>query len=271
MVFFQSRDRTSKHYSSESYEESLPDCPYPWIFGVGHVPSKSETLTNTNTKIFPVSHTEYVRESSRNSYVICAYDGDAPRWTNTPAPLPQACVQYFGICHSVLPNGHLRVNVESIILSLVPLSSPDQSTISTPTRKRKFQAIASPSTASKITINSIPPVSASSSYVLSWSFINTSIHMTFEHVGSINQCVLGDSVPLGNPASSSALTMPNYGASSSMSVRLQSVPPVDINMHPDSGAAPSPLSTIDDFEADESLPPVASQSSKAKGKKKAKF
>ncbi|EDR08645.1 uncharacterized protein LACBIDRAFT_326832 [Laccaria bicolor S238N-H82] len=209
MVFFQSRDRTSKHYSSESYEESLPDCPYPWIFGVGHVPSKSETLTNTNTKIFPVSHTEYVRESSRNSYVICAYDGDAPRWTNTPAPLPQA--------------------------------------------------------------NSIPPVSASSSYVLSWSFINTSIHMTFEHVGSINQCVLGDSVPLGNPASSSALTMPNYGASSSMSVRLQSVPPVDINMHPDSGAAPSPLSTIDDFEADESLPPVASQSSKAKGKKKAKF
>ena len=55
--------------SSDSYEESLPDCPYPWIFGVGHVPSKAETLTD-NTKIFPVSHTEYVRESSRNSYIM---------------------------------------------------------------------------------------------------------------------------------------------------------------------------------------------------------
>ncbi|EDR08646.1 uncharacterized protein LACBIDRAFT_326833 [Laccaria bicolor S238N-H82] len=52
--------------SSESYEESLPDCPYPWIFGVGHVPSKSETLTDTNTKIFPVSHTEYLQNEPKN-------------------------------------------------------------------------------------------------------------------------------------------------------------------------------------------------------------
>ena len=55
-----------------------------------------------------------------------------------------------------------------------------------------------------------------------------------------------------------------------MSVPLQPVLPVDINMHPESGAAPSPLSTIDDAEADEPLPPVPLQSSKGKGKKKAK-
>ena len=47
--------------------------------------------------------------------------------------------------------------------------------------------------------------------------------------------------------------------------------PSDINMHPESGAAPSPFSTNDDVEADDSVPPVSLQLSKAKGEKKAKL
>ncbi|KIJ96816.1 hypothetical protein K443DRAFT_633790 [Laccaria amethystina LaAM-08-1] len=257
----------SKSKTCDSYEESLPDCPYPWIFGVGHVPSKAETLDDSKIKIFPVSHTEYVRESFRNSYIICAYDGDAPRWANTPTPLPQACIQYFGICHSVLPNGHLRINVDSIILSLAPLSNPDQPTTSSPIKRRKFQAIASPPTSSKISTSSIPPLSGSSSYVLLCSIINTSIHMNFEYVGSIHQCLVHDSVSHLTFRFSSVSTTPNYAASSSMLVPPH---PLNINMHPDSGAAPSPLSSINEGEADDSLPHVAPQSSKAKGKKKAK-
>lgn len=54
---------------SDEYQDSIPDMPYPFVFGVGHVPKRFELLPDGKSKGFAVSFSEYVRDSVRHSAV----------------------------------------------------------------------------------------------------------------------------------------------------------------------------------------------------------
>ena len=47
----------------EEYESRAPDCPHPFMSGIGIVSGHAEVLAGGITKIFPVVVNEYVRDS----------------------------------------------------------------------------------------------------------------------------------------------------------------------------------------------------------------
>ena len=53
----------------EEYESRAPDCPHPFMSGIGIVSGRAEVLADGITKIFPVVVNEYVRDSVKTSTV----------------------------------------------------------------------------------------------------------------------------------------------------------------------------------------------------------
>ncbi|PPQ93034.1 hypothetical protein CVT25_006785 [Psilocybe cyanescens] len=136
--------------SDDDYEDSLPDSPFPFIFGVGHVSSTSSQPDTNNSKVFGVSFTEYVCDTQRSTVLRCAYDATRSRWKNTPIPAIQTCISIFGSCHSVFQDGSLRLNLENIVFNVGPLSlaaqPPDTAIQVSPNigKRCQFNAIAPP-------------------------------------------------------------------------------------------------------------------------------
>ena len=56
--------------SNDSYNETVPNFQFPMVYGLGIVSSVHETLPNGST-VFPVTLTEYVRDMSQQSNVLC--------------------------------------------------------------------------------------------------------------------------------------------------------------------------------------------------------
>ncbi|KIJ57953.1 hypothetical protein HYDPIDRAFT_72782, partial [Hydnomerulius pinastri MD-312] len=52
--------------SSDTYENSLPDSPYPFVAGLGSVPSRTETLADGVSKGFTVVSSDFVRDSMKS-------------------------------------------------------------------------------------------------------------------------------------------------------------------------------------------------------------
>lgn len=56
--------------SDEDYELSLPDCPFPHVIGVGHVPSAAISLPGASkSKAFNVNCSDFVRDQVVSSSV----------------------------------------------------------------------------------------------------------------------------------------------------------------------------------------------------------
>lgn len=55
--------------ADEDYESLAPDCPHPFVTGVGTVSGRAEVLADGVTKVFSVILNEYVRDSVRISTV----------------------------------------------------------------------------------------------------------------------------------------------------------------------------------------------------------
>lgn len=53
----------------EDYELLAPDCPHPFVTGIGTVSGRAEVLADGATKVFSVIVNEYVRDSVRTSTV----------------------------------------------------------------------------------------------------------------------------------------------------------------------------------------------------------
>jgi len=165
--------------SSESYDDALPDMPYPLLFGLGSVPSKTEQCSN-GTRAFQVSVAEYVRDSSKASNIECVYT--TPRWTNAPSPNVNSTVEFIGICARVTSTGVPSIDLLNIVLNAgTQPSAPPAQPPNTPKRKR-FSAFASspspspapstsaastPSPSDSVTTNNTTTVSSSGSLAAS--------------------------------------------------------------------------------------------------------
>ncbi|KAH7907760.1 hypothetical protein BJ138DRAFT_1014023 [Hygrophoropsis aurantiaca] len=132
--------------SDDSYDNHLPDCPHPFVLGIGSVPVKTDVLADGVSKAFEVITSEYVRDSVKSTSVQCVFDGTSPRWSNTPVPNVNSIVQFFGTCAALTPSGVIRVNVENIVLNIGPSASSNSTSLSSPspTKRRKFNAFVSP-------------------------------------------------------------------------------------------------------------------------------
>ncbi|KAH7904539.1 hypothetical protein BJ138DRAFT_1019010 [Hygrophoropsis aurantiaca] len=132
--------------SSDDYDNFLPDCPYPFLIGLGSVPSKFELLPDGVSKTFNVISSDFIRDGVKSSTIQCAYNGSRARWSKTPAPNVNSVVQFFGTLDNASHSGDVRVNVDNIVLNVGHQdSSQPAPSSSTPVKKRKFNAFASPS------------------------------------------------------------------------------------------------------------------------------
>lgn len=55
--------------SAPDYDKTLPDLPWPWIFGLGDVSGPSNELPNGQVT-FPVTASDYVRGTSKQSTIL---------------------------------------------------------------------------------------------------------------------------------------------------------------------------------------------------------
>jgi hypothetical protein len=150
--------------SNDSYDETVPNFQFPMVYGLGVVSSVHETLPNGST-VFPVTLTEYVRDTSQQSNVLCVecysysvsitdtpflrclLNRTIPRWKNTPVPAINSVVHFYGICAQISSHGLLTIEIEGITLHISPPPLPTSSTPDeggSPSKKRRFQTHASP-------------------------------------------------------------------------------------------------------------------------------
>jgi hypothetical protein len=118
--------------TTDDYEETVPDFPFPCILVHGTVSSEHK-LDNGGIVNFPVTVSDYVRGSNKVSTLMCVLflllvyfattafyswrmDKGAPRWKNVPAPNKHTQVTLFGRCFQMLPDGSLCIDLESISL-----------------------------------------------------------------------------------------------------------------------------------------------------------
>jgi hypothetical protein len=62
--------------SADSYDDSVPNVPIPFIFAIGQVSSGVSLLPGTKIKCFSVALTEYIRDDYRSStivFVLCSF------------------------------------------------------------------------------------------------------------------------------------------------------------------------------------------------------
>ncbi|KAI5980706.1 hypothetical protein EDD15DRAFT_2117040, partial [Pisolithus albus] len=126
--------------NSDSYEQGIPDFPYPMVVGLGSVTSPPRTLSNGTSKAFDVVSTDYVRDTRMTSTVSCVFDSACPRWSRTPVPNQNMVIFYIGHFSDAASTGGLQVDLESISLN-VGLAESKSATVSTPSppsKKRKF-------------------------------------------------------------------------------------------------------------------------------------
>ena len=149
---------------TEYQSQRVPDCPYPFALGVGAV-SGTEVLADSVTKAFSVVVSDYVRDGMKSSTVqydclhlcaICAcsnlwiplrccFNSSRPRWSNTPLPIANSCVHFFGTIADVNSSGAVRIDVDNIAINVGPNTNESTSSPSSkvsPVKRRKFNAIA---------------------------------------------------------------------------------------------------------------------------------
>ncbi|CDO71192.1 hypothetical protein BN946_scf184845.g62 [Trametes cinnabarina] len=154
--------------SDESYQDHVPDMPFPFIYGIGTVHAKHETLADGKSRGFAVGLSERVRDVQSSSSLLCILDA-SPRWANVPAPSPQSLIYFLGTATSVRDDGLLAISLSSLLFNLSPSQSPAPET---PVKRRKFNAFATlapspssgtPSSASEPSPVHPPPLSAGAS------------------------------------------------------------------------------------------------------------
>ncbi|KAH9949771.1 hypothetical protein B0H21DRAFT_725800 [Amylocystis lapponica] len=161
--------------TSDDYESSIPDMPHPIVYGVGVVRGNHTVLEDGKSKAFPVSVQDRLRNESMSCVIQCMYAGDSPRWKNVPPPNPNSCIHFTGVCSRVRADGLLGIVIESITFNVGPppaagggVGSP-MTPVSSPTKRRKFNAAAptpdaSPSTSrTPANVITIPPMMPPSS------------------------------------------------------------------------------------------------------------
>ncbi|KAJ6556296.1 hypothetical protein B0H19DRAFT_1235514 [Mycena capillaripes] len=132
--------------NSDTYDDAIPEIP-TFLYGVGHVPqSHTAEVLADNSKLFIVCVSDYVGGSPKNSTIQCTYP-PTKRWSNVPAPRPQSCTQFLGVCNGFGPSG-LLLGPHSLSQSTASSqSNTDPSAApATPSRRKKYTAIGSTST-----------------------------------------------------------------------------------------------------------------------------
>ncbi|KAH9916160.1 hypothetical protein B0H21DRAFT_886979 [Amylocystis lapponica] len=142
--------------ASDTYEASIPDMPYPFVYGLGIVRSKWGPLPDGTSKAFIVDVHERVRDEAKPSSVQCVFPGGSPRWQTVPAPNPNSFIYFMGTCARVSTEGGLSINIESIVFNVgpspgsaggggLPPGGGSPGSPGTPTKRRKFNsALSSP-------------------------------------------------------------------------------------------------------------------------------
>jgi hypothetical protein len=141
----------------ETYEDSVPDLPHPFVIALGHVSGKASHFPE-GSHTFPLTVSDYVRDNTQMSTIryvdlyfmplfhhstlfqSTVFNSARPRWKNTNIPFPGTIVLVIGQCARVLDRGTLAVDIENIVLN-VPVTP--NSTLSQdedgdqPARKKK--------------------------------------------------------------------------------------------------------------------------------------
>jgi hypothetical protein len=148
----------------ETYEDSVPDLPQPFMIALSHVSGKASHFPEGSCT-FPLTISDYVRGNMQMSTIryvdlyfmplfhhstlfqSAVFNSARPRWKNTNIPFPGTIVLIVGQCARVLDRGTLAVDIENIVLN-VPVTpnsalSQDEDGDQPAGKKRKFSAIAS--------------------------------------------------------------------------------------------------------------------------------
>jgi hypothetical protein len=148
----------------ETYEDSAPDLPHPFVIALGHVSGKASHFLK-GSRTFPLTILDYVRDNMQMSMIryvdlyfmhlfhhstlfqSAVFNSTHPRWKNTNIPFPGTIVLVIGQCACVLDRGTLGVDIENIVLN-VPVT-PNSTLLQDKDgdwpagKKRKISAIAS--------------------------------------------------------------------------------------------------------------------------------
>lgn len=154
----------------DSYQDSVPDMPNPFLIALGHVSGKASHLPD-GSRSFPLAASEYVRDNTHLSTIRCApcsftfphflmsfcsaiFSSSRPRWKNTNVPFPGSIVLIIGHCSRILDGTNLAVDIENIVLNVPTspvsaLSPSEGEQAAAAGKKRKFSAMASSKTPSQ--------------------------------------------------------------------------------------------------------------------------
>ena len=150
---------------TDSYEDSVPNLPNPFVIALGHVSGNASHLPE-GSRMFPILVSEYVRDNTQlctltyvrdlnilkpfspDHYPSATFNSSRPRWKNTNVPFPGAIVQVIGTCSRVCQDATLAIDIENIVLNVPTPDSPTRSTSDAvndalSAKKRKFSAFAS--------------------------------------------------------------------------------------------------------------------------------
>ncbi|KAI6124542.1 hypothetical protein EDD16DRAFT_1475158 [Pisolithus croceorrhizus] len=131
--------------STDSYEQTVPDFPYPTVIGLGTVSSQPRVLADGTSKVFAALSSDYVRDARLNSVVHCVFDSSRARWSKLPVPHHDSVVWYVGQFGDKGLGSGLRVDLESIELDVgVQDFRQARSSAAPGSKRRKFQAVALP-------------------------------------------------------------------------------------------------------------------------------
>lgn len=150
--------------ASDSYEEGIPDRPFPTLFVLGHTSGAAETMDDGVSVGYEVQTSEYVRDQSRGSRVYCRFDGNKPRWKKTPRPPSGSAVFVLGLAYGVhLAGGNIMVDVDQVQLNVggtAATSSPPRveagGSSATPAKRRRFPTATEPSATSQRNSDEVP-------------------------------------------------------------------------------------------------------------------
>ncbi|KIO19448.1 hypothetical protein M407DRAFT_30910 [Tulasnella calospora MUT 4182] len=172
-----------------NYDDITPDNIVPWCWAIGSVMTDTLPLADNKSHGFDLSVSDYVRDSMSGSTIRCRFEGSNARWARgPPKPNISSIIQVSGPLARVFAPGHLELTIEHIVLSLG--TSTDASPASSPSKKRKYAAVAStvttlpsPTAVEATAQGLLPPASTSTS---------TSVHpmAAVEEVAALSEAAL---------------------------------------------------------------------------------
>ncbi|KIM57181.1 hypothetical protein SCLCIDRAFT_29026 [Scleroderma citrinum Foug A] len=129
---------------TEYQMQHVPDCPYPFVSGIGAV-SSTEVLPDGVTKAFSVLVGDYIRDGTKSSTVQCTFNSSKPQWSNTPLPNANSSIHFFGTVADVSSAGTICIDIENIAMNIGPNtneSASPQTSKTLPVKRCRFNAIA---------------------------------------------------------------------------------------------------------------------------------